>query len=300
MTISVNRPTRSTILACLFLFPLFARADNPQWIWHDNKGGDIQHNEVRFFRKTFTVSAKPREALLSVAAEEATVYLNGKEIAQPREFSKPVYDDLANEIKKGTNVIAIRGQNLATNEAAILFLLELKLNRKNTEVVVSDESWLSSDKDQKGWHKPGFDDSAWATVRSRGKLGDKPWGDVLKLPKATAAESLTVLPGFKAELLHSSEFGQGSWICMTVDPRGRLIISPQADTQPLLRFTLSRSGQVTKIEKIPAPVHQAMGLLYAHNSLYVNGHGPKGTGLYRLIDANHNDRFDTNEVHFLN
>ncbi len=42
-----------------------------------------------------------------------------------------------------------------------------------------------------------------------------------------------------------------------------------------------------------------MGLLCAHNSLYANAHGPNGTGLYRLIDSNHNDRFDTNEVHFL-
>ena len=39
---------------------------------------------------------------------------------------------------------------------------------------------------------------------------------------------------------------------------------------------------VFKIEKIQALVHQAMGLLYAHNSLYLNGHGPNGTGLYRL------------------
>jgi hypothetical protein len=42
-----------------------------------------------------------------------------------------------------------------------------------------------------------------------------------------------------------------------------------------------------------------MGLCYAHDSLYVNGHGPNGTGLYRLIDANRNERFETNEVHFL-
>jgi glucose/arabinose dehydrogenase len=86
---------------------------------------------------------------------------------------------------------------------------------------------------------------------------------------------------------------------MTTDQKGRLIISPQGDDQPLLRITLTRSGKISKIEKIPAPVHQAMGLLYAYDSLYVNGHGPEGTGLYRLIDSNHNDRFDTNEVRFL-
>jgi len=108
-----------------------------------------------------------------------------------------------------------------------------------------------------------------------------------------------VLPGFQVQLIHSAETNEGSWICMTVDPQGRLIISPQRDSQPLLRLTLTRHGEVAKIEPIPAPVHQAMGMCYAHESLYVNGHGPKGTGLYRLMDLNHNDRFDTNEVFFL-
>jgi len=116
---------------------------------------------------------------------------------------------------------------------------------------------------------------------------------------ATPAESLAVLPGFKVELLHSADTNEGSWICMTKDNKGRLIVSPQKDSQPLLRITLDRAGQVAKIEPIPAPVKQAMGLCYAHDSLYVNGHGPEGTGLYRLIDKNHNDQFDADEVHFL-
>ena len=103
-----------------------------------------------------------------------------------------------------------------------------------------------------------------------------------KPTSATPAEQLKLLPGFQVQLLHSAAPSEGSWICMTMDPKGRLIVSPQQDEQPLLRITLTRKGQVEKIEPIPAPVHQAMGLCYAHDSLYVNGHGPDGTGLYRL------------------
>ncbi len=116
---------------------------------------------------------------------------------------------------------------------------------------------------------------------------------------ATSAEQLKTLPGFHVQLLHSATTNEGSWICMTVDQKGRLIVSPQKDTQPLLRITLTRQGEVAGIEPIPAPVRQAMGLCYAHGSLYVNGHGPSGTGLYRLVDENRNDQFETNEVHFL-
>lgn len=126
------------------------------------------------------------------------------------------------------------------------------------------------------------------------------FGNLLaETPRATAAETLTVPPGFKVELLRSAGPDEGSWISMTVDAKGRLIISPQEDERPLLRVALDRKGQITQVEPIPAPVRQAMGLCYAFDSLYVNGHGPGGTGLYRLMDTNRNDRFDTNEVRLL-
>jgi hypothetical protein len=69
--------------------------------------------------------------------------------------------------------------------------------------------------------------------------------------------------------------------------------------QPMLRITLTRAGQVDKIESILVPLREAMGLCYAQDSLYVNGKGPDGPGLYRLVDANRNDQFETNEVRLL-
>jgi putative heme-binding domain-containing protein len=277
-----------------------AQAENPHWIWHDNQGAAIQTNEVRYFRKTFEAKGRFAKVLLSAAADdEATIYINGKEVAHPKDYSKPVYEDVASHVQKGRNVIAVRGRNISSDVAGVLVMLEMKTGSRRGDFIVSDETWLASDKEQTDWRELNFDDSGWSKAKSKGKLGDEPWGNVMKLPVATPADSLTVLPGFKAEMIRSSEIGQGSWICMAIDPKGRLIISPQDDRQPLLRMTLSRSGKVSKIEPIAAPVHQAMGMLYSHDSLYVNGHGPNGTGLYRLIDANHNDRFETNEVHFL-
>src|SRR4051794_12474240 len=74
----------------------------------------------------------------------------------------------------------------------------------------------------------------------------KPNATKEKAEFATPAESLSVLPGFKAELLRSAAAGEGSWICMATDSRGRLIVSPQGDDQPLLRITL-KSGVIKKI-----------------------------------------------------
>ena len=74
---------------------------------------------------------------------------------------------------------------------------------------------------------------------------------------------------------------------MTVDSKGRLVVSPQYDN--LFRITLSK-GQVAKIEPINQSIGEAMGLLYAENSLFVNGKGPKGLGIYRM--QAHGDKFD--------
>ncbi|PYI83449.1 MAG: heme-binding protein [Verrucomicrobia bacterium] len=116
-------------------------------------------------------------------------------------------------------------------------------------------------------------------------------------PTATPAEKLATLPGFKVELLHSATKEEGSWISMAIDPKGRLIISPQDDRNklPLLRVTLTKQGQIEKIEKINQPVWTAMGLLYAFDSLYVSGNGANGLGLYRLKDTDGDDQYDSLE-----
>src|SRR4051794_15510533 len=88
---------------------------------------------------------------------------------------------------------------------------------------------------------------------------------------ATPAANLAALPGFKVELLRSAQAGEGSWVSMAVDPKGRLFISPQEGTGNILRVTLAKDGQVEKVEKVALPVGSAMGLLYAFDSLYVNG-----------------------------
>ena len=273
----------------------------PQWIWHPNGGTAATNAEIRFFRKTFTLDARFKKAVLSVAADNsAEVFVNGALAFDARSSERPTATDVTAQLRSGANVLAVRGAN-TDGPAGFVLRLEITLPNKQKFTVVSDETWLSGvDADPATWlGLPWQKPVAWVAAKDVHESGGSSWSDVFKPKPATAADQLTLLPGFRAELLHSATYSEGSWICMTIDQKGRLIISPQRDEQPLLRVTLDRAGQVANMEPIPAPVKQAMGLCYAHDSLYVNGHGPNGTGLYRLIDANHNDRFDTNEIHFL-
>lgn len=110
---------------------------------------------------------------------------------------------------------------------------------------------------------------------------------------ATSPDQLTVAPGFKVELLRSASKEEGSWVSMAVDPQGRLYISCQGKPPGsgfkkddpwggLYRVTLDSRGQVAQWEQVPVPVGDAMGMLWAFDSLYVSGEGPEGRGIYRL------------------
>lgn len=117
-------------------------------------------------------------------------------------------------------------------------------------------------------------------------------GGAGKAKSATGVgDSLYVPDGFEIDLVHlANPKTEGSWICMAKDHKGRLIISGQQG-QPIVRITL-KDGRATSIEKLNLPISGAMGMLYAFDSLYVNGIGPKGFGLYRCKDTKGADQYD--------
>jgi putative heme-binding domain-containing protein len=123
-------------------------------------------------------------------------------------------------------------------------------------------------------------------------------------PTATPAEELTVAPGFKAELLRSAKPAEGSWISMAMDSRGRLYLASQGQKPKagvtaedvlggIWRATLDAQGHVTQFDKVPVPIGDAMGMLWAFDSLYVSGNGPEGRAIYRLKDSKGSDTLDS-------
>src|SRR6266699_691580 len=104
------------------------------------------------------------------------------------------HNNVPAQLKKGENVIAIRALNVLGDQAGVVATLEMRFGKQRSTVLVTDEQWVSSAREETGWNTLDFKATGWTRVASRGKLGDKPWGDVLKLPKATPAESLTTIP----------------------------------------------------------------------------------------------------------
>ena len=113
---------------------------------------------------------------------------------------------------------------------------------------------------------------------------------------ADAAAVLETLPGFSIEhVLKADRIKNGSWICMTKDPKGRLLLGGQRG-QPITRVTLN-DGKVVKEEILHMPVTETMGMLFVGNVLYLNGAGQDGRfGLYRCRDTKGDDSYDDVEL----
>ena len=134
------------------------------------------------------------------------------------------------------------------------------------------------------------------------KVSDDPKIANLKLPA-----------GFHADHLYGPSLnGEGSWVSMTFDSKGRIIASDQYGGLYRLRVpAIGDTVNKTEIESLKifpdtvtskdnVSIGYAHGLLWAFNSLYVminNKNGPKskfkkGSGLYRMQDTNGDDQFD--------
>ena len=294
------------ILLAAFAFAALASARAQEWIWQGDKPGE---KDVRFFRKEFRLGDAPEKAILTVACDNAaTVYLDGKEVGSNDNWNEPSVIDVSKLLKAGQHVLAVRAENKGS-AAGLIARLDVAAPSNKKQTVVTDASWTVSDKETPGWNKLEASPVGMVAATSLGKAGVQPWGNVFAAAagagrsarppraagQATPAESLTVADGFKVELLRSSQPGEGSWVSMTVDPKGRLIVSPQ-DKEPMLRFTIGKDGKIAKMETIDTTVRGAMGLLYAFDSLFVNGMGPDGYHLYRLRDTNNDDKFDSVEL----
>ena len=113
-----------------------------------------------------------------------------------------------------------------------------------------------------------------------------------------ADTGITLREGFDAELLYTVPKAQGSWIAMTFDPKGRLLVSDQDETG-IYRVTMPTAGAGIKVENLPGfpydpidwgrrKVGGAFGLCHAFGSLYL----ANMRGFYRVRDTDGDDRYD--------
>ena len=265
-----------------------------QWLWSSRFP---RANETVRLRREFTVSGAVRRAdLRGLADDHAKVFLDGRlvtEIASSRRFTTTEISSLT----PGKHCVEIEATNRGGAAGAWL-QLDWTGAEGPSQRLVTDGDWEVRDSR-----------SEWRRATSLGLLGIAPWwrpsGELddydqwkraIGTGKADEAARVRVVPGFEVELIRSSQPGEGSWVSLTFDAKGRLIVGREGPG--ILRMTNvghvsnvpAQQSEEIQVELINDKLQECRGLLWAFDSLYANANNSKG--LYRLRDTDGDDKFD--------
>jgi putative heme-binding domain-containing protein len=254
-------------------------------------------------KTTFTLDADIKSASLSLSCDNsAKVLINGKKVGESASWNEPIVGgNVMAALKGGPNELVVEGAN-EDGIAAMVARMDIVFSSGKKQAVETDATWV-------GAPAGSTDFKPVAVIQ---KYGDGPWGRIFDGGKAgkggavSAADALNLPKDFKAELLYTvPKSDQGSWVTITVDPKGRLIACDQYGK--LYRITVPAIGvadaaAATKVEELVVPngpdnkpIGGAHGLLYAFDSLYVMINEQGGKGLWRLKDTDNDDKFDKAE-----
>lgn len=258
---------------------LFDGGAKPKWIW----GPDA--NEAYFVTKALP-DGQQSAWLKATADNKVTVWVNDNKVLEHGEWNQAPLVDISASLKPAGNVLRARIEN-AGGPAAFLAKVVLRSASGTVETVVTDETWIVTRQRNSRESLP---------VKVIGELGMAPYGDPFNArPESNVVRDVfTLLPGFQVERLFTvPKDDLGSWVCLTTDPKGRLIVSDQGN-KGLYRVTPPAIGsqEPTRVEKIDLPISSAQGLLWAFDSLYISVNGGPGSGLYRAKDTNGDDQLD--------
>lgn len=223
-----------------------------------------------------------KAVLLTAADAPVEVMIDGKAVASLAPAESAIGADLTRHLGDGqTHVLGLR----VPAKAKVAALLELNGDLAAVGWIVTDAAWQNgvvSGSTEADPSKNPFDLKKAFDAYNSWQLA-KPGAQ----NQATDAATLSLPPGFKAELVRSAQPGEDSWVAMAFDEQGRLTLAKEK--KGLLRLTLSGSGD-QKVEVIDDELLECRGLLYAHGSLFANANNTKA--LFRLTDTNGDGTFD--------
>ena len=223
-----------------------------------------------------------KAVLLTASDADLEISVDGKLVAKVKAAEAATGTDLTRQLSDGqSHQIGLR----MTAKAKTAALLELNGDLAAVRWIVTDETWKnaqvlgSTDADPATNPfdlKKAFDAyNSWQLAKPGAQN------------QATDPATLTLPPGFKAELIRSAQPGEDSWVSMAFDPQGRITLGKEK--KGLLRLTLSGSGD-QKMETIDDELLECRGLLYAHGSLFANANNTKA--LFRLTDLDGDGVFE--------
>ncbi len=265
--------------------------NRPHWIWCSEQRSEC---ESPTFDKPFRIERAVVSATLHCVGESAglTVLVDDEAIAALEPYDPLLTIDVTNRLRVGDHTLTVFSKRVE-GPSAFFLQFDMEYDDGSKRSIVSDTSWSASgDSRQQTAVSFGRVDPRLIIPKSR-RVGItsidnyEQWKQALGTEEGTNPAAFAVTPGFEIQLVRSAGPGEDSWVSMTFDPQGRLVVAKES--QGLLRLTLSKDGgDVIETELIDDTLQECRGLVFAGGDLFANANNSQG--LYRLRRVD-NDRF---------
>ena len=262
------------------------------WIWV-HPSSDTQKKIV--FEKQFQIDNEQTNGKLRFSPCYASlrVKIDGVLVDTASPYQGIKQTELAQPLSSGSHSLTVEAVGVDGPSA---FFIELMLvNRTHPiRIIRSNTNWkassisISTPKDSTvetivnlGPIESAFARSSKQRVGINALDNYEQWKLALQGEQANAAR-FSIADDFQIQELPFSsvpEPGLGSWVSMTIDPEGRLIIA--RESSGLIRLTLSAEGDsIETTEWINRDLKECRGLAFRGEELFANANNSKG--LYRL------------------
>lgn len=287
---------------CAFVFVAFAPSPGPaaekkhdaSWIWYDagNPAQNAPPGKV-WFRREVRASEPSTGAALVLCDDRFTLWVNGRKIGAGT-AGKAYRFNLNGIVDRGPNVFAVEAENLG-GKAGLYVDGEVRGQGGHKTPFDTGAEWVATRTPPRGtgWLAPSFDTSGWKAVKVIGRHEDSPWKSIVLTE--TYLDRFIVPEEFELSRIAEPKL-VGSLVAMTWGNRGRLIVSRERGPIEAL-IDDNGDGIYDRVVDYSKEVKNCQGLCTVGDDLYAVGSGPKGVGVYRLPDKNHDDKAD--EVQFL-
>jgi hypothetical protein len=162
----------------------------PKWIWKDSRAAQKTDPVTIYLRKFFEIPSAATDAELVITCDNRfTLFVNGVEVGEGKDFGRPTIIDLRGKIRPGINLIAIAANNSPgdpknpdadqRNAAGLWAYAKIRCNAPDGKETIfdfgSDDTWLWALDPAEGWEKPAFAAANWNRAVELGNADAAPW-----------------------------------------------------------------------------------------------------------------------------
>lgn len=285
----------TTLLALLAGRAGANEAVDAKWIWFD--AGDpltgAEPGQV-WFRREVRADEPSTGEIRIAAADPFELWINGQKIGSG-EAKRGYRFNLNGVVDRGPNVVAVRVEN-KEGPAGLLVDGEVRSQGGRSIPFDSSDEWRATRTApaDDGWLAPRFPMPGWTRAKVLADHANSPWKEISF--GDSYLDRFQLAPGFELTRIGEPEL-VGSLVAITWGNRGRLLVSRERG--PIVAvIDVNGDGTFDKVVEYTDQVTNCQGLCMVGDDLYAVGDGPddKGAGLYRLPDADGDDRADRVEL----